>query len=86
MPGDMDALFASIHRKLDLLAEIVGSWNKGITADRVCLSCGKKLSPNFYLLKGRHLGLPLESLVQQWNDGRVEILCCECYESGVNTG
>lgn len=81
MAKDMDALFASIHRKLDLLIEIVESLKEGITVDRACYSCGKKLSPNFYLLRGRWLGLPAESLVRQWNDDRVEILCCECHES-----
>jgi len=81
MADKWDALFASIHRKLDLLIEIVETWKGGIAAERTCYSCGKKLSPNFYLLRGRYLGLAVESLVQQWNDDRVEILCCECIES-----
>lgn len=81
MLDDLDRVVESIHRKLDMLLDIVNTWKAGSDARyRSCYSCGKEMSPNFYLLRGRYLGLPVESLVRQWNDERVEILCCECYE------
>lgn len=79
--SDLAATFDRIDCKLDILIARVNEWKKGATRRRKCYGCGKKFAPNFYLLRGKILGFPIESLVRQWNDPRVEILCCKCLKA-----